>query len=198
MNILKVLQQHLINLTWDASKRRPKTWVFKTAGITAFLIILFVGVFDIFKFRDYRVDPDRVWAYVQRVAPEENLDPRFVYALCMAESSLNAHARTSVARGMMQLSKPAWEEAGGGWYYRAWNWKVNIRMGVAYLGWLKDFLKAERKLTYPMLAAAYRYGPYQVKAWDFDLNRKPEVRNLIYKEILAGNPYPVATPGSGD
>lgn len=184
-----------LRFAWDSPRGRPRPLLWKLAGGVGLLVLLFVGVFDIFKFRPHRVAPERVWAFVQKAAPEANLDPRFVYALCMAESSLDAHARTSVARGMMQLSRPAWEEVGGGWYYGAWNWKRNIRMGVAYLNWLKNFLKKEGRLSYPLLAAAYRYGPYQVQAWNFDLSKKPEVRNRIYQQILAGNPFPVAPPG---
>ncbi|MEN8735609.1 MAG: hypothetical protein ABF329_12440, partial [Lentimonas sp.] len=45
------------------------------------------------------VSPEEVWAYIKEQAPSKDLDPEFVYAIAWAESSLNARARSSVARG---------------------------------------------------------------------------------------------------
>ncbi|HKK17962.1 MAG TPA: transglycosylase SLT domain-containing protein, partial [Opitutales bacterium] len=60
--------------------------------------------------RAEQVSPERVWSYVQEASAQQGLDPEFVYALAWAESSLDARARSPVARGMMQLTKSAWRE----------------------------------------------------------------------------------------
>ena len=67
---------------------------------------IIVGVLTIFlatKLGDQSelVSPEEVWAFIEEIAPQSDLDPEFVYAIVWAESSLNARARSSVARGMI-------------------------------------------------------------------------------------------------
>lgn len=144
--------------------------------------------------RPEQVSPDEVWRYVQEVSVQKDLDPEFVYALAWAESSLNAKARSSVARGMMQLSKLAWREVSDESYRHAWDWKTNIRVGVDYLVFCRDFLMRHDSFSYPLLAASYRYGPYYVKNQSFNLSQVKPPKNEIYKLIFEGNIRPVRPP----
>ena len=141
-----------------------------------------------------RLSPVLVWDYIHEVAPERGIDPEFVYALAWAESSLDARARSSVARGIMQLSRPAWEEVSEASYRHAWDWKTNIRVGVDYLAFCKDFLQRHDAFNYPLLAASYRYGPYYVKKNNFNLKQLAQPKNEIYRRIFDGIIRPVAPP----
>ena len=77
----------------------------------------------------------------QEDAPIHGLNPKFVYAICHAESSLNANAESSVARGMMQLTEAAWSDVTKLHYRQAFEWKTNIEVGLLYLKRLKGMLK---------------------------------------------------------
>lgn len=141
-----------------------------------------------------QVAPEDVWSFVQEASVQKDLDPEFVYALVWAESSLNAKARSSVARGMMQLTKSAWREVSEESYRHAWDWKTNIRVGVDYLAFCRDFLKRHDAFSYPLLAASYRYGPYYVKKHGFDLSQVRTPKNEIYQRIFNGIIRPVPPP----
>lgn len=158
------------------------------AGILAFVLTQTLSE------RTEQVSAAEVWAYVQEQAPQRALDPEFVYALAWAESSLNARARSSVARGIMQLTKPAWREVSEESYRQAWDWKTNIRVGIDYLAFCRDYLKQHDSFSYPLLAAAYRYGPYHVENKNFNLRQLKEPKNEIYRRIFEGNIRPVAPP----
>ena len=86
------------------------------------------------------------------------LDPSFVYAICHAESSLNAKAETSIARGMMQLTEAAWSDVSNLHYRTAFQWETNVEVGMLYLKRLKGMLESVDRFNYPRLAASYRYG----------------------------------------
>lgn len=140
------------------------------------------------------VSAEEVWTYIKEQAPSKGLDPEFVYAVAWAESSLNARARSSVARGMMQLTRPAWTEVSTESYRHAWDWRINVRVGIDYLVFCRDYLKRHGEFTYPLLAAAYRYGPYHVKVNDFKISKLEKPENLIYQSIFAGHIHPVEPP----
>jgi len=144
--------------------------------------------------RTEKVSPAEVWDFVYEQAPQRDLDPEFVYALAWAESSLDARARSSVARGMMQLTKPAWREVSNESYRQAWDWRTNIRVAIDYLAFCRDFLKSHDSFSYPLLAAAYRYGPYYVKNKNFNILQLKKPKNEIYRLIFDGNIRPVAPP----
>jgi soluble lytic murein transglycosylase-like protein len=141
-----------------------------------------------------QVPAEEVWIYINELAPQAELDAEFVYALAWAESSLNAKARSSYARGIMQLSRPAWEEVSEEWYRHAWDWRTNIRVAIDYLAFCRDFLKSHDSFNYPLLAASYRYGPYYVKKENFNILQLKQPKNEIYKRIFKGNIRPVAPP----
>lgn len=158
------------------------------AGILAFVLTRTLGD------RTEKVSSEEVWTYVQEQAPQRDLDPEFVYALAWAESSLNARARSSVARGIMQLTKAAWSEVSDESYRQAWDWRTNIRVGIDYMAFCRDYLKKHDSFSYPLLAAAYRYGPYYVEGKNFNLGQIKQPKNEIYRRIFDGNIRPVAPP----
>ncbi|MEN8661525.1 MAG: lytic transglycosylase domain-containing protein [Lentimonas sp.] len=140
------------------------------------------------------VSPEEVWAYIKEQAPSKDLDPEFVYAIAWAESSLNARARSSVARGMMQITRAAWTDVSDESYHHAWDWRTNVRVGIDYLAHCREDLKRHGEFTYSLLAASYRYGPYYVRANDFKMSKMEEPENLIYKSIFAGHNNPIELP----
>ena len=141
-----------------------------------------------------QVTPQEVWAYIEQIAPRAGLDPEFVYAIAWAESSLNEAARSSAARGMMQMTRVAWREVSDESYSMAWQWQTNVRVAIDYLAFCRDFLQARSAYSYPLLAACYRYGPYYVQDQDFEIGnlRKPD--NEIYRRIFGGDVRPVLPP----
>lgn len=136
-----------------------------------------------------------VWRHIETVALQAGLDPDFVYAIAWAESSLNPKARTSVARGMMQVSKAAWQQVTKESYRYAWDWRTNVRVAVDYLDYCRGFLHRHDAFSYPLLAACYRYGPHYIQAREFKLERVKRPKNKIYQMILDGNIRPVVPPG---
>jgi soluble lytic murein transglycosylase-like protein len=158
------------------------------AGILAFTLT------RILDDRTEEVSPQKIWAFVQEQAPQRDLDPEFVYALAWAESSLNADAQSSVARGIMQLTELAWQEVSDEPYRQAWDWRTNISVGIDYLAFCRDYLVKHGSFNYPLLAASYRYGPYHVKNKDFNLLQLKQPKNEIYRRIFEGNVRPVTPP----
>lgn len=158
------------------------------SGVLCFLFWVFRGP------SENRIPAQEVWAFVSEVAPEKGLDPGFVYSLAWAESSLNARAKTSVARGIMQLNKGAWSEVSDLPYRHAWDWKTNLRVSMDYMNWCRDFLKQHGSFDYPLLAASYRYGPFYVKKKQFQLAKVKPPKNEIYQAIFAGNLRPIPPP----
>lgn len=140
------------------------------------------------------ISKHEVWAAVQTESAQQDLDPRFVYSVVFAESSFDANADTGYARGIMQISKAAWTDTTELSYSMAWDWRTNIAVGTAYLGWCRDQLVAEGKFTYPLLAASYRYGYYRVKGRQFRIDRLQPPRNRVYKKLFAGEIAAIRPP----
>lgn len=158
------------------------------------VFVLWSGMFRSAPHPQQAVTREAVWAYVQRKAPEYDLDPVFVFSLVKAESTFDSGARTNVARGLLQLTRGAWQTVSNKPYRHAWSWRVNLDTGMAYLAHLKEQLEAAGQFSYPRLAAAYRYGPNRLRSVDYDLSRLPTTNNRVYAAIFAGNIHPVATP----
>ncbi len=137
---------------------------------------------------------ENVWKHIQRAATTYGLDADFVYAIAMAESTLQPDASTGYARGIMQISQGAWEMVSKEPYRHAWNWEKNIDAGCAYLAYNKKFLEEQGHFSYPLLAACYRFGRQTVRRADFRMEALPTARNRIYQELFAGNLRPIAPP----
>lgn len=169
------------------------SWVFPVGLLV--VIVLIVGACSLRRpTADQAATAQNVWAYIQVEASKAGLDPHFVYAIAMAESSLEPHASSGYARGMMQLSKGAWQTVSDESWRQAWNWEKNIDAGIAYLVHCRAMLRANNRDTYALLAACYRYGPNRVRRANFSLNRLDKPTNRIYKQLFAGNTRPVAAP----
>ena len=85
------------------------------------------------------ISKKEVWQKISREAPKHGLEPTFVYAICHAESSLNANAESSVAKGMMQLTEAAWSDVTKLHYRQAFEWETNVEIGMLYLQRLKGY-----------------------------------------------------------
>lgn len=133
----------------------------------------------------------RVWREVQAQARAAAIDPGFVYAIIWAESSLRPKAESSVARGMMQLTEAAWTSVSNRPYWQAWDWRVNISVGIDYLAYCRNQLESAGQFSYPLLAASYRYGPSHVRLNGYDMNRIRHPDNPIYVALFAGEMRPV-------
>ena len=163
----------------------------------ACLSVLLVGLFSscgVLERGGNYIPAEKVWPKVKKEADKYGLDPAFVYAVCHAESSLDANAETSVARGMMQLTEGAWQDVTDKSYRLAFNWETNVEVGVGYLGKLKGMLNKVKKFSYPRLAASYRYGFAALRRQGFLVSKMKTPKNRIYRKIFAGNIRPVKTP----
>jgi soluble lytic murein transglycosylase-like protein len=135
-----------------------------------------------------------VWSKIKHEAPLKGLNPTFVYAICHAESSLNANAESSVARGMMQLTEAAWQDATNLHYRQAFEWETNVEVGILYLLKLKGILERNDLFSYPRLAASYRYGYGALRKEKFMVSRMKTPVNRIYRKLFAGELSPVPPP----
>lgn len=140
------------------------------------------------------VDEKVVWAKIKKEAPELGLEPNFVYAICHAESSLDANAETSIARGMMQLTEAAWSDVSTLHYRTAFQWETNVEVGMLYLKRLKEMLESVDMFNYPRLAASYRYGYNALRREQFMVSRMKTPINRIYRKLFAGQMTPVDPP----
>lgn len=122
------------------------------------------------------------------------LDPKFVYAICHAESSLDANAETSVARGMMQLTEAAWVDVTELHYRQAFDWETNVEVGMLYLKRLKGMLESQEVFSYSRLAASYRFGYGALRKEKFMVSRLQTPVNRIYRKLFAGDMSPVPPP----
>ena len=140
------------------------------------------------------ISNDEVWQKISREAPQHGLEPTFVYAICHAESSLNANAESSVAKGMMQLTEAAWSDVTKLHYRQAFEWETNVEVGMLYLQRLKGMLESQNLFSYPRLAASYRYGYGALRKEQFMVSRLKTPINRICRKLFAGNLKPVEPP----
>ena len=173
---------------------RAAIWVAAILGAISGALCFFFWVFS--GPSENKIPAAEVWAVIAEEAPKKGLDPGFVYSLAWAESSLDARAKTSMARGIMQLTEGAWAEVSDLPYRRAWDWKTNLRISMDYMNWCRDFLRRHDSFSYELLAASYRYGPFYVKKRKFQLSKVKAPKDEIYKAIFAGNLRPIAPPAA--
>jgi soluble lytic murein transglycosylase-like protein len=140
------------------------------------------------------IDEEKVWEKIKTEAPQLGLDPSFVFAICHAESSLNANAESSIAKGMMQLTEAAWSDVTKLHYRTAFQWETNIEVGMLYLKRLKGMLESVDLFSYPRLAASYRYGYSALRREQFMVSRMKTPVNRIYRKLFAGTIDPVPVP----
>lgn len=167
------------------------------------LLIFIIFVFLIFssscKYLDRNtnfIPEEKVWLKIKEQGPSHGLNPSFIYAICQAESSLNANAESSVARGMMQLTEAAWQDVTELHYRQAFQWETNVEVGILYLRRLKGMLESVDLFSYPRLAASYRYGFGALRKEKFMVSRMKTPINRIYRKLFAGELSPVNPPES--
>ena len=102
-----------------------KKWARILYSIIGFflLLMLLVGIQRFF-YTNYRVPEELVWKKVKQEAAIYGLDPSFVYAVVFAESSLRPRAKNTGGNGIMQISKPTWQDMSNYPYKFVWDWKL--------------------------------------------------------------------------
>jgi len=177
---------------------KPVIFFRATRGAQALFLGLAVllSAFGCSRPEERKIPPEEVWQFIVRETRSHHIDPGFVFALAMAESSLNAYAVSSngSARGMMQMSEAAWNDVTRRSWRHAYNWKTNLRMAIRYLALQRERLIDEGQFNYMRLAGAYRWGYGTLRQANFDVNRLPPSTNRIYREIFSGNIRPVPEP----
>ena len=139
--------------------------------------------------------PAAVWAALRPLALHHHLAPTFIYALIAAESNFDPRARNGEARGLMQIKPAAWRVVRREPYEPAvWAWRQNLAAGVDYLTWCRSELPPSRRSSYPLLFAAYLYGPDFVAARDFNLSPMLPPDNALGRELWRGNLTPLPPP----
>ncbi len=162
--------------------------------IPFYTLIVFLAITSIHQ-SDAATDRE-IWDFIQTEALKIDIDPTFIYSIAFAESSLNPWANTPRARGIMQIKRGTWYDMTSIPYYKAWNWKINIKTGILYLNYCKKYLKKYESFSYPLLAACYRYGPNAVRKSEFNLKNLEMPKNKIYKKIFSGDNQPIEEPVS--
>ena len=104
-----------------------------------------------------RPPPPHLSKLVRALAPEFQLDPELVLAVIQVESNFDPGARSPKnAQGLMQLIPETAERFG---VKNVWDPEQNLRGGMAYLRWLLDNFKGDRKLA----LAGYNAGERAVQ-----------------------------------
>lgn len=127
-----------------------------------------------------------VWKKAEELGRKNDIDPLLIYSIACAESSLDDRADSGQARGIMQISKVAWEEVSKLSYDEAWKWETNMEVAAKYLHVLRRQLENSGQYSWRILAASYHYGPRRVEDARFRFSRMPRERNKIYKALFAG------------
>lgn len=128
--------------------------------------------------------------WIQRYAAENNLQPAFVAAIIMNESSYRWNAESSVgARGLMQLMPDTAEwiagkldEEAGFSFDRMFDAETNIRFGCWYLGFLANRFQGD-----PIsVACAYHAGQGEIANWRAQPGMLNEKGGLILEKLRDG------------
>ncbi len=132
------------------------------------------------------IEPERVLEEARKLGERYDIDPGFIYAVAFAESSFNASASTARARGLMQMTRPAWVRTSRRPFHQAWDWRLNMRYAVAYMAALRWELEEAGQFSYPNLAAAYHFGFTRLGKHGYDVTKLPATNNRVYQALLAG------------
>lgn len=130
-------------------------------------------------------------ACIERYANKYNLQPAFVAAIVLNESSFNPHAESNVgARGLMQLMPKT-----AGWIAdilgekdsfhvdQLWDVETNIRYGCWYLGYLSRMFGGDPVTV----ASAYHAGQGEVSGWLNNRTYSPDGQALNLATMPEGN-----------
>ena len=183
-----------------ASRRRPT--VFPTRVVLVLFLLLIVAILALMMTRgslhrlraqreEAAAEYDRLVArhtvryreWIEKYARENGIEPAYVAAVILRESSYDPRATSSVgARGLMQVMENTFD------YVRRnlgesttfddmYDPETNIRYGCWYLGYLSRMFDGD-----PIeMACAYHAGPNNVKLWI--MNYAADQQNLRLEEI---------------
>ena len=129
----------------------------------------------------HTVNYTRPW--IEQYAAENGIEPAYVAAIILRESSYDPTATSSVgARGLMQIMPDTFEQIRRGLdedttFADMYDAETNIRYGCWYLGYLSRLFNGD-----PIeMACAYHAGPNNVKRWI--MNYAADQENLQLSEI---------------
>lgn len=159
-------------------------------------LLLLVLAFFLNRRQARHVPSEAVWSQARTLGAAHDLDPRFLFAIAMAESSLNANADSGYARGLMQVSEAAWTDMTPMDYREAFDWRTNMDVATRYLAHLRDRLVEAGHFDYARLAAAYRHGYNALADEEFSVAALPAPRNAIYRELFQGRIPRLANKGA--
>ena len=122
--------------------------------------------------------------WIERYAAENGIEPAYVAAVILRESSYDPNATSSVgARGLMQIMPDTFEQIrrglgeAGATFDDMYDPETNIRYGCWYLGYLSRIFGGN-----PVeIACAYHAGPNNVKRWI--MNYAADREGLLLSEI---------------
>ena len=121
--------------------------------------------------------------WIEQYALQNGIEPAYVAAVILRESSYNPQATSSVgARGLMQLMPNTFEQVRNALkenttFDDMYDAETNIRYGCWYLGYLSRIFDGD-----PIeMACAYHAGPNNVKLWI--MNYAADQQNLQLAEI---------------
>ena len=121
--------------------------------------------------------------WIEKYANENGIEPAYVAAIILRESSYDPRATSSVgARGLMQLMPNTFEQVRNALkenttFDDMYDAETNIRYGCWYLGYLSRIFNGD-----PIeMACAYHAGPNNVKLWI--MNYAADGKNLQLDEI---------------
>ncbi len=132
------------------------------------------------------------------VSREYAIQPTLILRIIQTESSFNPHAVSNCgARGLMQVTRSTWDWICHDYLQVDWDFdecafdpEKNIRVGVRFLRWIKDYLDIndcqlceDREL----LLACYNAGPGAVRAYGFRVPPYPETVEYIRRICNSGN-----------
>ena len=157
------------------TKRRPKVRKSRNGLKILIVLVLVLGIAGIammistdeVKRETLQVYPMEYTDLIRRHAAQHNLEPAYVAAVILAESSYNPQAVSSVnAQGLMQIMPET-----GDWIAGKFNEsyvegclfdpETNIRYGCWYLGFLMDRYDGDKRCS----SAAYHSGQGTVDKW---------------------------------
>lgn len=127
--------------------------------------------------------------WIRRYSEENNLQPAFVQAIILNESSYRADAVSSVgARGLMQLMPDTAKWIAGKLkdpqyaFENLFDAETNIRYGTWYLGYLAKLFGGDPVLV----ASAYHAGQGEVSRWLSDPAMSQDGRTLLIENMKEG------------
>lgn len=85
----------------------------------------------------FKANPEDVSSYIESRASDYQLNPEGIFALALGQSKLNPQAERKNRRGIMLISKDAWQKISPEPWENAFHWRLNINVTLQYLNYLQ-------------------------------------------------------------